>query len=91
MEHAFKESVRSKTDMARIDTIYNSGEYDRAVEGAKTIAKQRFWQNYSSHLLLSHDDTIKINERYLCSFQISKTLVIDSDLAPEKQNGFIIK
>jgi len=88
VEQALKESVRGQKDLERIEAIFRDGEYDRAVEGAKNIAKQRFWQNYSSHLLLSHDDTVKINERYLHSLQISKTLVIDSDLGTGKTEWF---
>ncbi|TGO03304.1 hypothetical protein PN36_09020 [Candidatus Thiomargarita nelsonii] len=93
LETAFRESVRAQTDIVRIDTLFNSGEYERAVDGAKTLAKQNFWQNYSSHLVLSHDDTdiIRLNERYLHSFKMSdsvKTLVIDSDLGTGKTEWF---
>jgi hypothetical protein len=94
LEKALRESIRAQTDMARIDTLFNSGEYQRAVDGAKILAKQNFWQNYSSHLVLSsHDDTdtIRLNERYLHSFSMPntlETLVIDSDLGTGKTEWF---
>jgi len=94
LEKALRESVRAQTDMARIDALFDSGEYQRAVDGAKILAKHNFWQNYSSHLVLSsHDDTdtIRLNERYLHSFSMPntlETLVIDSDLGTGKTEWF---
>jgi len=91
LEKAFRASVRAERDPGRIDAMFNDGEYDRAVEGAKILAKQLFWHKYSSHLILSHDDTVQINERYLQSVEPSKTLVIDSDLGTGKTEWFYVK
>jgi len=40
LEKALKESVRAQTDRARIDALFNSGEYERAIDGSKILAKQ---------------------------------------------------
>ena len=64
------------------------GEYQQAVDDAKIRAKAFFWKIYSSHLVLSHEDTVRLNERYLKSIGVSKTLVIDSDLGTGKTGWF---
>jgi hypothetical protein len=78
--------------------ILNKEPYQQYTNKATTLAnkaRNQNWERYTSRLILSIQDAIHINERYLCSLEPPKTetatLMIDGDLGTGKSQWFYKK